>query len=108
MAVAIVIIGLLALAVFSRGFRLTLFSLVGVAVLALGIYYLSMRADDARQVEQTRVARQQVQPTDVALDDITIFGSWVNGSLRNNSGYIVDRVGIRLTLHDCPPRDPVC
>jgi hypothetical protein len=100
----LLLLGVVALAIFSRGFRGALIVVVVLGGAGLFLVEGWNRAEDS--AARTRVARDLV-----VLEDLSLARSYssysLSGRLRNNDRqYTVNRLIVRVTLRDCRPHEP--
>ena len=68
----LIALGVLALAVFSRGFRAVLVVLVVLAVVAGGLLYVYLQYDEGNRQREREAASRRVALSEVVLDDATL------------------------------------
>lgn len=104
----LVALGVLALAVFSPGFRALLGVLFVLALLVGGAVFMYVRYEQNAHIQQEDAARRRVAPSEVSLDDATLgpqYGSSYRllARARNSSSlYTVRSIVVAITLRDCP------
>jgi len=110
----LVILGVLALAVFSPGFRALALAGLGL-LLILGIVFFAYLRYEQTQADTERAeARRRVAPQEIDLVDLTLKPMYAGsssftlaGRVRNRSRqYTLTRIELRLTMKDCV--DAVC
>ena len=105
---AILVLGILALAIWSRAFRYIALVLGGICILVVGGFFIY---DDRRtaSIEQARqVALTRIPLSDVEILITTVKRGSFEGRIRNLSDeYTLTAVTLRITVQDCN-EDKVC
>jgi hypothetical protein len=98
----VIALGIVALAVFSPGFRKVLFAIVAVCV-GIGATYYVWNAREER-LAQTRVPAADVLFDEMRMASQPYGGYRLHGRVRNqNKHYRVKVVTLTITLNDCAP-----
>jgi hypothetical protein len=107
LGLAVLILGIIVLAVFSQGFRKII---GGTLVIAIGlIVWQGVRErEQERRAEQkaaleAELARHRISPSEIELADVVLLtGDSLAGRVRNKSSrYTVRSVGLKITFQDC-------
>ena len=111
----ILVLGILALAIWSRAFRYIALVLGGICVLVIGGFFIyehrrTVSIEQARQVALTRIPLSDVEILNTVLGvagELSSYGS-LEGRIRNLSDeYTLTAVTLRITIQDCN-EDKVC
>ena len=106
----LIALGVLALAVFSRGFRAVLVVLVVLAVVAVvagGLLYVYLQYDEGNRQREREAASRRVALSEVVLDDATLGRESTSfyrlrARARNlNASYSVRTIEVAIKVRDC-------
>jgi type II secretory pathway pseudopilin PulG len=104
----LIVLGILALAVFSRGFRAILGVLVVLAVFGGAILLVFLRHQQTVHEQREGAARRRISLSEVALEDARLwppqYGSsyQLRARARNHStSHAVRSIDVTITLRDC-------
>jgi hypothetical protein len=112
LGVAILILGLLCLLIFSPGFRRVAAVALGVLVVALLIFVGWYKRNEAEEKRKRDAAKAYIKTSQIELVDPRVsFSSYdgrperLTGRIRNNSRYALGSVEIRVVFQDCSPQN---
>lgn len=112
LGVAILVIGMLALLLFSRAFRKIAAVALGLLLVAALVLYLWLEASSREQRRKQELAKGYIKSSEIEVVEPTIsFSSYdrspdrITGRIRNNSRYGLRSVELRLLFEDCPPAE---
>ena len=92
---ALIIIGLIALAVFSPAFRFVAGVIVALIIGVGLVLYIYYQAKDER-------SKTLIKPTEITLSDVQMTGNEMRGVVANKSSrYRLTRLTLRMVIEDC-------
>ena len=109
--VAILILGLLFLLIASPRFRRVAAVALGVVVVAVLLFIGWIHQNEAEQEHKRELAKSYIKSEQIQLVDPRVsFSNYdgrperISGRIRNDSGYPLERLELRLIFQDCIPK----